>query len=268
MIYLTPAVALATSPAGANAPWIGYQSVITAGNVSADEEAATFSVSNVATTNTAEKWKGTSTAPQTVNVAEGGTQSCNYVGIAKHNFGSTGATIKLQTSPDNSVWTDVVDEIAPATDFAIVLRFDPTVANFWRLYITPGSAAPSMAIMYLGTLLILPRNIYVGHSPFTLARAQQVTTGRSDSGAFLGRTLRREFRATSVKLENLDPTWYRNYFDPFAEASAPRPFFWAWRPGSYPDEVGYVWTKGSGIVPNNQRNNGMMQVSFDIEGVR
>jgi hypothetical protein len=200
-------------------------------------------------------------------IAEGGAQECNYFGIAKHNLGSTGATIKLQNSADGVTWADVTDAIAPGDDFAIMYRFDADTANHWALYITPGTAAPQITVLYLGLLLVGERRIYVGHTPLTLGRNQAVTTGLSEDGSFLGRVKRREFLTSAAEFKNLTPGWYRTYFDPFAEASAERPFFWAWRPGSYPTEVGYAWVEG-GIKPANQSPNGHMQVSFEMQGVR
>lgn len=267
MIYLTPAVALATNPQDINNAWIGYQSCITRDNVTADEEATGFPVTNVQTTSTAEKWKGTSTALQYIQVADGGSQDCDYFALAKHNFGSTGATLKLQNSADAVTWNDVTEDIIPATDYAIMFRFEADRANYWRLAITPGSAAPELAIFYLGELLVAQRRIYVGHTPLTLGRNQVVSTGLSDNGAFLGRIKRREFLSSAVELKNLTPGWYRTEFDPFAEASAERPFFWAWRPGTYPDEVGYAWVTGA-IKPANSNPNGMMSVGFEMQGVR
>jgi hypothetical protein len=267
MIYMTPAIALASSPSNANAPWIGYHSVVLGTNVSATSEAAGFTATNLGNTSTAEKWRGGDTSTQSVVVAEGNVEECDYFGLAKHNLGSTGATIKLQSSPDGSVWTDVTEDVMPATDYAIMYRFEAATHNFWRLLIVPGSAAPQIAVFYLGRLLVAQRSIYVNHTPLTLGRNQAVTTGRSDNGQFLGRVLRREFLKTSVQLNNLTPDWYRTYFDPFAEASSVAPFFWAWRPEDYPEEVGYAWIQGA-ITPSNARANGMMQVGFEMEGVR
>lgn len=269
MIYITPAVALATDPQDANAPWIGWHSVLTRTNVTSDEAADGFPVSNVATTSTSpvEKWKGTSTAVQHIQVAEGGSQECDYFGVAKHNFGSTAAVIKLQTSPDASSWTDMTDAIAPGDDNAILFRFEAVTATYWRLHITPGTAAPQVTVFYLGLLLVGERRIYVGHTPLTLGRNQEVVTGLSEDGAFLGRVKRREFLASAVDLKNLTPGWYRTKFDPFAEASVERPFFWAWRPGDYPLEVAYAWVMG-GIKPSNQSPNGHMQVAFEMQGIR
>ena len=88
----------------------------------------------------------------------------------------------------------------------------------------------------------------------------------SISGAFLGRIINGQTRRSSCALENLTPDWYRTYMDPFLLAAQESPFFFAWRPGTYPTEAGFAWLTGD-PVPNNQRSNGMMQVSFDMEGV-
>jgi hypothetical protein len=52
---------------------------------------------------------------------------------------------------------------------------------------------------------------------------------------------------------------------PFTTSGKGTPFFFAWRPASYPRETGYVWLTGD-PVPVNQRSNGMMSVGLDYDG--
>jgi len=266
-IYLTPAVVVSITDADANLPWIGYLSVVTAANISADEAATGYPVSNLANPNTAETWRAESDAEQGIIVADNSSGALDYWAIARHNLGSTGATVRLQKSPDGVAWTDVTEDLTPSNDTAIMYRFTPQTANYWRLLILPGyEAPPEIAVLYLGRLLVGERRIYVGHTPVTMGRNVGVTTGISENGNFLGRVVRSETLKTSVDFKNLTPEWVRESFDPFADASATTPFFWAWRPGDYPDEVGYGWTLAA-PVPSNQRPNGMMQVTFDVEAI-
>lgn len=267
MIYQTPAIVLASTAATANAPWVGYHTVLVETNVSSDTAATGFPVSNLTNPSTADKWKGVGTADEGIVIAEGGLEECDYFALAKHNLCTIGATVVLQYGPDGSTWTDASETIVPGTDFAIMFRFEPQTAAFWRLLITGHSDAPQIAVMHLGKLLVLQRSIYVGHTPLTLGRAQNVTVGRSEGGQFLGLHLRSQTLESSVSLQHLTPAWYRTLFDPFAESMASHPFFWAWRPSSYPAEVGYAWSKGGASV-SNQSPNGLMQVSFSMEGVR
>lgn len=267
-IVISPAVVLSATPeTDPRNPRIGYHNLISVSNVSADEETDDEPVINIANPSTYLKWRGTSTANQCVYVTLSEAADVNYCAIAKHNFGSTGATIRLQSSTDNSTWTDASDIVEPSTDHVIIFEFERVFARYFRLFIEPGTEAPSMAVMYLGEILVLQRKFYVGHTPISYGRATTVSNGRSEAGQFLGRHLRREFLETSVDLQNITPTWYRQKFDPFVEHATTKPFFFAWYPSKYPSEVGYAWLKGD-IRPTNQRSNGMMQVSFSMEAIR
>lgn len=248
-------------------PRIGYHNLVTSSTVSADEEADDEPAVNIANPSTYLKWRGTSTDDQYVYVTLSEAKSVNYFAIAKHNFGSTGATITFQYSTDNSEWSDASTAQNPSTDNVIVHEFETVFARYFRLLIEPGDEAPSIAVMYIGEILVLQRSVYVGHTPISYGRATTVSNGRSESGQFLGRHLRREFLETSVDLQNLTASWYRQKFDPFVEHATTKPFFFAWYPTKYPSEVGYAWLKGD-IRPSNQRSNGMMQVSFSMEAVR
>jgi hypothetical protein len=266
MIYVTPAVVLSETVQDANLARIGIQSLINEANIAADEEAVGFPSTNLANTSTAERWKGTTTGVQYITVNDGGTQQVDYFAIARHNLGSTGATVKLQSSPDGTTWTDCSEAIAPANDTAVIVRTVAATANFWRLELTPGTDPLTIAVFYLGRLIVVERRIQVGHTPITLGKEWSVTTGRSTSGQFLGRILRSEWRVSQVTWANLTPSWVRDTFSPFVDQAATRPFFWAWRPDTWPSECGYVWTP-SAPKCSNTLPNGMMQASMDLQGI-
>jgi hypothetical protein len=151
-------------------------------------------------------------------------------------------------------------------DGPTIFRFDPTSLSEVRLRLRPGNDVPTIAVAYTGRLLILQRRLYVGHTPIKYGRTVKVTNGRSESGNFLGRIVLGEQVGTSVALKNLTPGWYRSYLDPFVIAAKESPFFFAWRPGSYPYEVGYAWLTGD-PQPTNQLSNGMMSVNLQMSGV-
>lgn len=268
MIVISSSVVLAQGDDAINAnnPRIGYHNLITSSNIAADEEADDEPVSNLGNPATYLVWRGETTSEQNVTVTLGSAQDVNYFAIAKHNLGSTGATVAFQRSDNGSDWT-TIETIEPATDYALIVEFEAVTAQFFRLNITPGSAPPSIAVFYLGEILVLQRRIYVGHTPFVYGRRTTVSSGRSESGQFLGRVLRREFRESSVSLQNITPGWYREYMDPFVESARTRPFFWAWRPATYPHEVGFAWLTND-VEVSNQRPNGMMQLSFAMQGIR
>ncbi len=269
MIHISSSVVLGPlgDPVDARNPRIGWHNLATAENVSADEQAAGEPVVNIANPATYLRWRGTTTSEQSVQVSLIAAAEVNYFAIAKHNLGSSGATIQFQSSTDGSTWDNVTSPIVLNTDYVVIYEFDTVFAQYFRLLITPGSAPPSISVLYLGEILILQRRIYVGHTPLVYGRKTTVSNGRSESGEFLGRVLRRQFLESSVDLQNITPTWYRQYFEPFSEAATTQPFFWSWRPASYPNECGYAWLADDTKM-SNQRSNGHVQCSFSMQGIR
>jgi hypothetical protein len=95
---------------------------------------------------------------------------------------------------------------------------------------------------------------------------QQATNGQSESGSFLGRIVTGASNQNAVALSNLTPLWYRQYFVPFVFQARKLPFFYAWRPYTYPLEVGFVWLTAM-PTPTNDLNNGMMKVNLSLRGI-
>jgi hypothetical protein len=69
-----------------------------------------------------------------------------------------------------------------------------------------------------------------------------------------------------VQYTNLENNWVRTTFKDFIEDAVIYPFFFAWRPDNYPEDVGYVWVADD-IKPNNMGRNSLMQVGFDMSGL-
>lgn len=255
-------------PAGVslpNNPRIGWRNLVAFENVSADEEASGYPIINIANPATNLQWRGETASAQTVTVDLGSATQFDYVGIARHNLGSAGIAYALESSNNGSDWTEI-DGDAPTDDRVIFHQFAPTTAPFFRLSLDAGSAAPRIAVLYLGRITVLERRIYVGHTPITLGRRREVSTGRSESGQFLGRIRLAETLETRLTMQNIDPDWYRDELDGLIEDEDINPFFWAWRPQDFPLEVAFAWSM-SDIVPVNQRANGMMQFEARLQAI-
>jgi hypothetical protein len=184
------------------------------------------------------------------------------MGLARHNL--SGATVSVEEF-DGSDWNEVFAEQVLGSNAPAIMRFSSTAASGFRLKIQNAAEEPEIAILYVGELLELQRRIYVGHTPITYGRQTTVQSGRSENGNYLGRVILQERLATSVQLENLTPNWYRETMEPFVISAKALPFFYSWRPTTYPDEVGFCWLTND-AVPVNQRANGMMSISLELGG--
>jgi hypothetical protein len=247
-------------------PLIGWRNLVTVANVSADGEDDAFPVSNVANPSTALRWVGAAASEQHLTVAIPDGEDFDYVGVARHNFGSARIPVSIEILPEGEVtWTEVVGDHLFADDTPLIFRLEAQVGGSVRIRMQAGEAAPSVAVMFVGRLLVVQRRIYVGHTPIHMGRTRTVVNGRSEGGAYLGSIVTGEQLSSSAEFRNLTPNWFRTYMLPFTTNGKGTPFFFAWRPASYPRETGYVWLTGD-PVPVNQRSNGMMSVGLDYDG--
>ena len=250
-----------------NSPIFGYQSFVTAAGVASSNAATGYPITNVANISTASFWKASATTLQYITVTINPAQTVDYVGVARHNFATAGVAVSVETQVGSGdPWVQVIAPSIPANNNALIFQFTSQSAFGVRLKLAASTSAPEIAVIFVGKLLISTQRIYVGHSPITLNRRVEVVTGMSESGNYLGRIDTGSSLTTSVSLTNLKPDWYRANFDPFVVAAQDSPFFFGWRPYSYPNEVGFAWLTNN-PNPSNMMSNGMMQVSLDMSGV-
>lgn len=265
-IYISQAVYLsgtldADDYINANNPRIGYHNLVQYGGVTADSEETNYPASNIANDSTAEYWESESNATQYVNF-QMANSNWDYLAIAGHNL--EGSVYQWQSRADpGDAWTDVTDERIPGDNSAIIDLVTTNLHPYVRLKLIPASGVfPKIAVVYIGRILTLQRRVYVGHTPVVYGRRTSVISGMSENGQYLGRVVKRRMLQTSISQQDVTPSYYRSYIDPFVQHAITRPFFVAWRPAQYPEEVGFCWST-SDIVMENQRSNGM--IKFDIQ---
>ncbi len=267
--YVVSASASGGGTITADNPLIGYDNT---GTVSTTTEDPDFPAINLTNPATHLRWAGLVSSPEAdeyITITNGEVQDIDYIAIARHNFFTAQIAVSVEyldvsASPDT--WVELIAPVILPNDGPALFRFPRLAYAAVRLRMQPGSAAPTVAVVYCGQLLVIQRRLYVGHTPITMGRSVTFASPRSISGNFLGRIVLGRKVSTQVVLQNLTPDWYRTYFAPFVEAAEEIPFFFAWRPSSYPNEVGYAWLTQDAI-PKNQRTNGMMQVDLMLEGV-
>lgn len=242
---------------------IGYRSILTAANLSGTAGTTGFPLAAIVNPATYERYTP-SAMPAEIVCDAGAAVAVDYVAIAAHNLGSKGCMVILESSSDNVTWTTHL-AIIPTDDTTIIGLIGAISARYWRLSIY-GSSAPTIGVVYLGQVLTMPRNIYGGHTPITLARVTAVRPTLSETGQWLGATQERKGFATSFAWKNLTAAWYRANFDPFVATNPrARPFFIAWRPKTFPAETAYCWATDD-IKPSNSGTKDFMEAGMSVEG--
>lgn len=221
-------------------PAVGYRNVVTAAGISADTAETNYPATNLANPATHLEWRAADMTEQYITITSSEVDPIDYVGIAKHNFGTAEISPSIEGFIDG-VWTELVEPVMPADDSPLMFRFVAQSLAQIRIKLPTGSAKARAAVVFVGKLLDLERKIYVGHTPFHYGRRSTVANGMSESGNFLGRIVLGEWRETTVPLSLISPAWYRANMDPFLKRWNEITFFFAWRPSTYPREVGYGW---------------------------
>jgi hypothetical protein len=196
----------------------------------------------------------------------GATRDVDYVGLVG-SLGSSGASVLVETSIDDGVWTVLGAEALPADDAPLLFLDASRQARKVRLTVKGvGGAVPRIASVYAGEILAMPRAIYGGHAPLTLSRVTALSNTMSRGGQFLGQEIRRHGVQGSASFRHLTAAWYRANFDPFVKAARNYPYFFGWRPETFPLESAYVWTTED-IQPQNMGLRDFLQVSVPMIGI-
>lgn len=262
-VVISSALVLDPVETGPDHPLIGWQNIATAAGVTASGAAANYPASNLANpaTHPNAEWRGAGIADTQLNIASDGLTQVDYVAIARHNFGSAQIQVAIGASI-LGVATTISPLILPADDSPLLFRFSPLASTQFTVTLLAGLAAPRAAVLYAGKLLIMQKRLYAGHVPLPQGRRATISNGMSESGNFLGRVVLGAWRETTASFRLITPDWHRANTDPFFARQKKTPFFFAWRPASYPREVGYGWLTND-PQPTPQPADGNL-IAFDL----
>jgi len=209
-------------------------------------------------------WKPTA-LPATVTVDCGSAREASYWAVYGHDLFARACTIELRASTDNFAASNVlVDSLTPASDDPFVRYFTSASYRYWRLNITGGASMPSLAIAAIGAELDIPAYLSSGFDP--LGRMIKGQYNRSESGHPLGRTVKFEEWAESLRFELVTWAWVRASWLPAWRAHVrDEPFIFSWDPSGHPAEVVLVAVKDQFKTPH--KPGSYTDLSFDVLGV-
>lgn len=249
-------------------PLVGWVSLVTRSNVSADSENASYPASNLANISTNLRWESDSLDEQLVTLTDINGVA-DYVGIARHNFGTGEVLVAVEgiLSAPGEDWETLIGPVQLADDAPAVLRFAKATYSSIRLRLTPDNIKPRCAVMYCGTLTPIKPGILPGYVPLPRALSAEAIDGTSESGEHLGSIITGATLASSAQFRDIDPDFYTLMLKPFiAAANRKAPFFFAWSPEAHPDEVAFAWLKSS-AQPLVNRSTEEIDLTLDMGGL-
>lgn len=252
-------------------PLILYQNVLTETNVTASSSEAGFPAAAVASpfTYPADSWAFFADDEVTLDIDAGAPVAADSVGLLCYNL--TDSDIVFQYSDDGVSYTDL-HAFAANRDGAYFFHDSVTHTHrYWRLSFRSFSAdigaEVQVPVVYIGEALQFEYCIMKKHAPLPYNRNTEYLTNESGTGQYLGRSVIRLNYETSVSFNLMSAAWVRQYFQPFVEhCQEGGAYFFAWNYGTYPDEVGYVWTEQDiGVDYTGDRDK--MASSWNMRGL-
>lgn len=192
--------------------------------------------------------------------------------IAAHTLGSSGATVRVFTSPslvDPFVGHGVL--FAPTDDGAIAIMLNdgsgnPITAQKVRLNFPSGATTPaSVGIIRAGVALQMPKPLPFSAQPIGLRTVKDVRHVDSEAGQWIGRYVERSRQEAGIGWSGLDADWYRSDFQPFAATLPERPFALIQNAVSMPESVAWCFTNAS-PMPSYSAGRKKMSIGLDLVG--
>lgn len=215
---------------------------------------------------TYERWKPL-TLPATWQLEFNATRNIDYVGLAGHNFGSAAISILVEYQLGAGSWTTFASGAAPADDSPLLYLDTAVDCNRIRITLSStGTMMPQLGVVYVGTSMPMPQPVNGKYRPINMSRDTLLKAALSRGGQFLGQDYRRNGVSGEIGFQLLTASWVRSNFDAFSKAARKYPYFLAWDPLDFPNEVGYVWSEKD-IVPAYMQMGSFMEVAWSMKGV-
>ena len=226
---------------------------------------------NAFTGTTFDYWKPNVTATTAqLQVTFGAARTLSCVALAGHNLHLLGASVAVQRSTNAGVnWSDAgAGAVTPADGSPIVFRMitSGNDAADWRLNITglAVSAPLYIAVAFFGDDMVFPARFYDGFAPPISPMDVQLVSNVTQGNNLVGTSVVIKGSMMQASFSHILPAFVRGALLPFIPYfNAGKPFFFAWRPAAYPQDVVYAWRSGDVIAPQN--NGGLDFMSFDIK---
>lgn len=198
----------------------------------------------------------------------------NYIALAVHNLNGHLIKVLGATSDSPSDFVELFAEMqitnngplllefASGQYTSIQIRIDNTAADV-------GDDFKTIAIMHVGQLLRFGRGVKVDeHAVETRNKKVDSLAGYSEAGQYMGKLIRNEVKESKYDFSNItdefmqDDFWLTFFLDQFAESE---PFFIAWAPDDYPDDVIFGWSSAD-IAPTQNPITRRWSLSIPVRG--
>lgn len=252
--------------------YIAYDNKIENATVTVTSEDASYPKENAFDWLTRDWYKAAAAGAVRFNIDFGSAVTIDYWAVGFQNLADNSGDIKPQYSATGAWAGEEVDfdsAYTPAsTDPAVKFRkLTGVSARYWSFLINSTTNPSYIGLLMLGEALTMPKGVAPPFSPPNFARKNKIFNNKSDSGAFLGRSLERKGIEFMIDKRNLTPSWMRTNFPSLADHIEVKPFLYCWNYESYANETAYCWLADGQNIKSNYDSAVYMQFNLKVEGI-
>lgn len=222
--------------------------------------ASAGTAANAATDTTYDPWQaGLFYGYIDVTLAE--SASVDYFAIAGHTIAGGVMALYQWTG---GAWAAVAVKAVTTTD-AQVVTF--TAVSNTRFRFAFWSGFVSVSTIKCGLKLQSDRKMFAGHNPALLNQQVSLMTKRTNGAHYPGNRVFTRRYQTDINISYVDPVWIRRTARLFMQSLADgKPFFFRWRPDTYPDDCVYCWASGAAQTTNTGPKD-FMNFNLSVEAL-
>ncbi|GAB4244568.1 MAG: hypothetical protein OHK0028_22820 [Deltaproteobacteria bacterium] len=213
-------------------------------------------------------WRAETSGLSRIAVDCTASMGADTLAVARHNLGTVGSQVSVESSDDGVIWTTRASVFVPATDRPLLKRWGTASARHWRVSFNAQTAAPQVAVLMIGRAIAFPRR---PDAPFAWREVKQESDrALSKSGQLIGVVARFKGLSLSPQWSHIEAAFVDNQLFPFYRdyAGAGNPFFWSWDPDTDPGEVYFVRLReGYSFAPAQSLRSHYDRVALEMEGI-
>lgn len=229
-----------------------------------------FAAAHIADLRTHTFWQADAAGTFYLSVDCGAAAAADALGIVRHNLGSAGATVSVESSATGA-WggeeTERLEGFSPSDDEAILKLLTSATDRYWRIKIVSPTIAPYLAVAMLGERLQFSFPPDTPYIPYT--ETPQEDSARSGTGQMLGSQVTYQLLQISPSFSQVERSWVLGDYQTFWEAHSKlrQQFFYAWDLDVFPAHVFFVRDKAPWRTPLSALPY-VDRIALDLEGSR
>ena len=227
--------------------YIGYDNLGESATITTDSEASGFSAANVSDYFTYDFWKPDTGGTHYIEFQLATASACDYFAMYAQDAHLQGGTVKLQYW-DGVAFIDAVSMV-PSDGAPVFVLFTEISSDRFRLEVTAINPACVGVVMF-GKAMPIPYGLKQGFASPHNAQLSRDVTNESETGNYIGRTIRKEAVPFSFGTELLQYDWFISDWRPFLRHAERKPFFFKWSNTTYTTESTWCWLSGRVSTPS------------------